>query len=92
MAGWALDYPLGGVPTRQLQDPAIGNIAVLLTRRNPFNFIAVSGSIGALDLFHIGGHFGIPKNGRRSFGSRARQRPVVRLRQKEPMPVVLLHY
>ena len=45
----------------RFEDKAIRNIAVLFAGQNQLNFIAVSGSISPLDLFHLGGHFGIPK-------------------------------
>ena len=40
---------------------AIRNVAVLLAGEKQLNLIAVSGSISPLDLFHLSGHFGIPK-------------------------------
>jgi hypothetical protein len=45
----------------RLENNAISNIAILLTRANEVDFIVVSGSISPLDLSHLGGHFGIPK-------------------------------
>jgi hypothetical protein len=45
----------------RFENKAIRNIAVLFAGENQLNFIAVSGSISPLDLFHLGGHFGIPK-------------------------------
>ena len=45
----------------RFENKAIRNIAVLFAGQNQLNFIAVSGSISPLDLFHLGGHFGIPK-------------------------------
>jgi hypothetical protein len=45
----------------RLDNHAISNVAILLARSNEVNFILVSGSISPLDLFHLGGHFGIPK-------------------------------
>ena len=45
----------------RFDNKAIRNIAVLFAGQNQLNFIAVSGSISPLDLFHLGGHFGIPK-------------------------------
>ncbi len=39
----------------------ISNVAILLARQNQLNFIAVSGSISPIELFHLGGHFGIPR-------------------------------
>lgn len=43
------------------ENNAIRNVAVLLTGEKQLNLIAVSGSISPLDLFHLSGHFGIPK-------------------------------
>lgn len=43
------------------QDKVVRNIAVLVAGEKQLNFIAVSGSISPLDLFHLAGHFGIPK-------------------------------
>jgi Domain of unknown function (DUF4252) len=45
----------------RLENNAVSNIAILLTRANEVDFIAVSGSISPMDLSHLGGHFGIPK-------------------------------
>ena len=45
----------------RFENKAIRNIAVIFAGQNQLNFIAVSGSISPLDLFHLGGHFGIPK-------------------------------
>jgi hypothetical protein len=45
----------------RFENNAISHIAVLFTGQNQLNFIAVSGSISPLDLFHLSGHFGIPK-------------------------------
>jgi len=45
----------------RLENNAISNVAVLLSRSNEVTFILVSGSISPLDLSHLGGHFGIPK-------------------------------
>ena len=44
-----------------LENKTIRNVAVLLTGEKQLNLIAVSGSISPLDLFHLSGHFGIPK-------------------------------
>jgi hypothetical protein len=44
-----------------LENNAISSVAVLQAKSNEVNFIVVSGSISALDLTHLGGHFGIPK-------------------------------
>lgn len=43
------------------QNNAVTNIAVLFAGQNHLNFISVSGSISPLDLFHLAGHFGIPR-------------------------------
>ena len=43
------------------ENKVIRNVAVLFAGQNQLNFIAVSGSISPLDLFRLGGHFGIPK-------------------------------
>jgi Domain of unknown function (DUF4252) len=43
------------------ENKTIRNVAVLLTGEKQLNLIAVSGSISPLDLFHLSGHFGIPK-------------------------------
>ncbi len=43
------------------EDKVVRNVAVLFAGQNQLNFIAVSGSISPLDLFHLAGHFGIPK-------------------------------
>ncbi|HLW88450.1 MAG TPA: DUF4252 domain-containing protein [Terriglobales bacterium] len=45
----------------RLDNNAVTNVAILLARSNEVNFILVSGSISPVDLFHLGGHFGIPK-------------------------------
>jgi hypothetical protein len=45
----------------RFENNAISHIAVLFAGQNQLNFIAVSGSISPLDLFHLSGHFGIPK-------------------------------
>jgi hypothetical protein len=45
----------------RFENKVIRNVAVLFAGHNQLNFIAVSGSISPLDLFHLGGHFGIPK-------------------------------
>ncbi len=45
----------------RLENNAISNVAVLLSRSSEVTFILVSGSISPLDLSHLGGHFGIPK-------------------------------
>ncbi len=43
------------------QNNAVTNIAVLFAGQSHLNFISVSGSISPLDLFHLAGHFGIPR-------------------------------
>jgi hypothetical protein len=45
----------------RIENHAVSNVAILLARSTEVNFIEVSGSISPLDLFHLGGHFGIPK-------------------------------
>jgi hypothetical protein len=45
----------------RLENNAVSNIALLLTKSNEVDFVVVSGSISPLDLTHLGGHFGIPK-------------------------------
>jgi len=45
----------------RFENNAISNIAILVARSNEVDFILVSGSISPVDLFHLGGHFGIPK-------------------------------
>lgn len=45
----------------RLENNAISNVAILLSRSNEVSLILVSGSISPLDLSHLGGHFGIPK-------------------------------
>jgi hypothetical protein len=39
----------------------ISNIAFLYAGETQVNLVSVSGSISPLDLFHLSGHFGIPK-------------------------------
>ena len=43
------------------QNNVIRNVAVLFAGQSHLNFVAVSGSISPLDLFHLAGHFGIPR-------------------------------
>ena len=43
------------------ENNTVRNVAVLFAGQNHLNFIAVSGSISPLDLFHLAGHFGIPR-------------------------------
>ena len=45
----------------RLENNAISNVALLLTKSHEVDFVAVSGSISPLDLTHLAGHFGIPK-------------------------------
>jgi len=45
----------------KLENNAISNVAVLMTRSREVDFVVVSGSISPVDLSHLGGHFGIPK-------------------------------
>jgi hypothetical protein len=45
----------------RLENNAISNVAVLLEKSNEVDFVLVSGSISPVDLFRLGGHFGIPK-------------------------------
>jgi len=43
------------------ENKAIRNVAILFAGEKDLNLIAVSGSISPIDLFHLSGHFGIPK-------------------------------
>lgn len=43
------------------QSNAVSDVAILVARAKEVNLIVVSGSISPLDLFRLGGHFGIPK-------------------------------
>jgi hypothetical protein len=45
----------------RLENNAISNVALLLTKSKEVDFVVVSGSISPLDLSHLGGHLGIPK-------------------------------
>jgi hypothetical protein len=45
----------------RFEDKVVRNIAVLFAGEKQLNLVAVSGSISPLDLFHLAGHFGIPK-------------------------------
>ena len=40
---------------------AVSEVAILVARAKDVDLIVVSGSISPLDLFRLGGHFGIPK-------------------------------
>lgn len=42
------------------ENKTITNVALLIARPKEVSFIAVSGSISPIDLFHLCGHFGIP--------------------------------
>jgi len=45
----------------RFENNAISNVAILLAKSNEVDFIVVTGSISPIDLFRLGGHFGIPK-------------------------------
>ncbi|MGA2978265.1 MAG: DUF4252 domain-containing protein [Terriglobales bacterium] len=45
----------------RMENNAVSNVALLLTKSSEVDFVVVSGSISPLDLFRLGGHFGIPK-------------------------------
>ena len=68
-AGWTQlvnNHEKGGGPGVtdlwiHLENNAISDIAILVARPDDVNFIVISGSISPVDLFHLGGHFGIPK-------------------------------
>lgn len=45
----------------RLQNNVVSNVAILAAGARGVTFIAVSGSISPMDLFHLSGHFGIPK-------------------------------
>jgi hypothetical protein len=45
----------------RVENKAISDIAVLVAKSSDVNLVVVSGSLSPLDLFHLGGHFGIPK-------------------------------
>jgi hypothetical protein len=45
----------------RFENNAISNVAILLAKPNEVDFVVVSGSISPIDLFRLGGHFGIPK-------------------------------
>lgn len=45
----------------RLENNAVSNAAVLLTKPNEVDFVMVSGSVSPLDIIRLGGHFGIPK-------------------------------
>lgn len=43
------------------ENNAISNVAILVSKSNEVDYIVVSGSVSPVDLYHLGGHFGIPK-------------------------------
>ena len=45
----------------RLENKAVSNVAILVASAKEVNLIVVSGSISPVDLFRLGGHFGIPK-------------------------------
>jgi hypothetical protein len=45
----------------RLENNAISNVALLISRSNEVNFVSISGSISPADLSHLSGHFGIPQ-------------------------------
>jgi hypothetical protein len=45
----------------RMENDAVSNVAVLLTRASEVDYVVVSGSISPMDMSHLGGHFGIPK-------------------------------
>jgi hypothetical protein len=45
----------------RMQNNAVTNVALLIAKANEVKFVAVSGSISPIDLFHLCGHFGIPQ-------------------------------
>jgi hypothetical protein len=45
----------------RMENNAVSNIAVLMTRASEVDYVVASGSISPMDLSHLGGHFGIPK-------------------------------
>jgi hypothetical protein len=55
----------GGLKSTDLwirfEGATISNIAFLYAGEQQVNMVSVSGSISPLDLFHLSGHFGIPK-------------------------------
>jgi Domain of unknown function (DUF4252) len=68
-AGWQQlvnNHQKGGGPGLtdlwvHLQNNAVSDVAILVARATDVSFIVVSGSISPMDLFHLGGHFGIPR-------------------------------
>ena len=45
----------------RFENNAVSNVAILIGKSNEVDLIVVSGSISPIDLFRLGGHFGIPK-------------------------------
>jgi Domain of unknown function (DUF4252) len=45
----------------RLENNAVSNVALLMTKSHEVDFVVVAGSISPLDLTHLAGHFGIPK-------------------------------
>ena len=45
----------------RVENNAISDVAILLSRANEVNFVSISGSISPADLSHLSGHFGIPQ-------------------------------
>jgi hypothetical protein len=44
----------------RMENNAISNVAILISRADEVNFVSISGSISPADLSHLSGHFGIP--------------------------------
>jgi Domain of unknown function (DUF4252) len=66
--GWnhlVSDHDKGGLKSTDLwirfDNGTISSIAFLFVGETQVNLVSVSGSISPLDLFHLSGHFGIPK-------------------------------
>ena len=45
----------------RVENNAISDVAILLSRANEVNYVSISGSISPADLSHLSGHFGIPQ-------------------------------
>jgi Domain of unknown function (DUF4252) len=45
----------------RMDNNAISNVAILVSRSNEVNFVSISGSISPADISHLTGHFGIPR-------------------------------
>lgn len=45
----------------RLENNAISNVAILISRADEVKFVSISGSISPADLSHLSGHFGIPQ-------------------------------